>query len=70
LVASFGFGRFGCRHFAVGEWLCRRAVLDVSDCFDQCDQLEIHPQLQYRRPRVVGASGRDLLFDLYRVEKV
>jgi hypothetical protein len=45
-------------------------VLDVSLGFDERDQLEIYPQLQHRRARVVGAAGRDLLFDLCCIAKV
>jgi hypothetical protein len=70
LVASFVFGRFGSGYCAVGEWLCGRSVLDVSLGFNQRDQLEIYPQLQYRRAGVASASGRDLLFDLCCITKV
>jgi hypothetical protein len=45
-------------------------VLDVPLGFDQRDQLEIYPQLQHRRAGVVGASGRDVLFDLCGIKKV
>jgi hypothetical protein len=45
-------------------------MLDVPQCFDQCDQFAIYAQLQYRCAGVVDASGCDLLFDLCFVEKV
>jgi ribosomal protein S27AE len=45
-------------------------VLDVPIGFDQRDQLEIYPQLQHWSAGVVGASGRDVLFDLRGIKKV
>ena len=45
-------------------------MFDVSGVADQRHQLTVHSQLQYRRAGVVSASGHDLLFDIYCVEKV
>jgi hypothetical protein len=70
LAASFGFDLCGSGNRAVGKYLCRSAVLDVSRLVDERHQLEIRSQLQYRRAGAVGAAGLDLLYDLYRVEEV
>jgi hypothetical protein len=70
LAASFGFDfRSGGDRF-VGTHLCRGTVLDVSRQFDQCHQLEVYSQLQYRSAGAFDTAGLDLLYDLCRVEEV
>jgi len=45
-------------------------MFDVSGVADQRHQLTVHSQLQYRRAGVADTASLDLLFDIYRFEKV
>jgi hypothetical protein len=45
-------------------------MLDVPGGFNQYDRRAVYSKLQHRRAGPVNTSGHDLLFDLYRVEKI
>jgi len=70
LEATFGFVCVRGGSGAAREHIRRGAMFDVPRCPDKRHQLQVYSQLQYRRAGSVGATGVDLLFDFYRVEKV